>query len=199
MSTTLRDHAPSRRDVATTPHEIVSSFMRVYRPWWKRLHPDADVRADRGARAELRRAESITDVCFVEAFAAGLLPQVMELEWYAPRHLQGVALLAGLSPHMQPGGDRSAGDRAVRSYAQLLGTPPEGGSRAPVAPARFRKMLNIRELDDLFLALKRMLRMTKGACHAPSMARACLFWSESTRKQWAIDYYTAIPKQDRTY
>lgn len=148
--------------------------------WWKRLEQD------RGERAVLRRASSLTEVVFSPAYHH-LLDQLQKQEYTVSR--EAVAAVVGLASHVKEdiGTDKS--------IAQLMAGSRPSGSGAKVSGLRFRRLLAVTGRDELYPLLIRVIRLLDGKVNLVSLANAAYWWNEITRKQWAYDYYATAPTE----
>ena len=139
-------------------------FNIVWR-WWKSLEND------RGARAELRRAGSVTEVAFSPAYhnLYNELPQSDK---------EGLACLAGLCAHIKE-------DRKGVSLGQQMAE----GDKSKVSELRFRRLLAINSQAELYHAMIRIIRLLGGTVNVCDLAKKVYWWNEETKKRLAYDYY----------
>jgi CRISPR system Cascade subunit CasB len=134
--------------------------------WWQSLD------SDRGGRAALRRCRSPVDVYFVPAFHR---------------------LLRDLGPDTPK--DRIAAAAAVLAHVRehRSGTLPsmlaEGDKGPRMSEVRFRRLLTSENPDELQRELIRAVRLLDGVAPVDRLLNDVRFWSDSTRKEWALDYY----------
>jgi len=145
--------------------------------WWQSLNDN------RGDRAELRRCSTLAEVAFTPAYhklrlAVGKFGSV---------NADGLALVAGLAARMKS-------DVRGDALAEQMATGKSDGS-ARVSGLRFRRLLKIKERDDLFTAMGRVVALLGGTANLQSLANSVYFWNDRTRKQWAFDYYTKSPSE----
>lgn len=145
--------------------------------WWQSLNDN------RGDRAELRRCSTLAEVAFTPAyhklrFSVGKFGQV---------NADGLALVAGLAARVK---SNSPGD----TLAEQMATGKADGS-ARVSGLRFRRLLKIKDREELFTAMGRVVALLGGAVNLHSFASSLYYWNDSTRKQWAFDYYTKSPSE----
>lgn len=158
---------------------------------WLRAQPQ------RGERARLRRAASLTDAALTPAFQdlarrlrqAGRLPEAPP-PWLL-RNLAALALsAAALERH---------DDAAL---AQSMGRPAEPGRSAPVSAARFRRLLEAENLEERAQIVRRLLRLAGGdgetRANLLDLARLFFGWTPRLRRQMAYDYYRNAPKETTT-
>ncbi|HQM46192.1 MAG TPA: type I-E CRISPR-associated protein Cse2/CasB [Smithellaceae bacterium] len=145
--------------------------------WWRALD------ANRGDRAELRRCATLTEVAFTSAyhrlrFAVGKHGAVND---------DSLALVAGLAARVKL-------DIKENTLAEQMATGKTDGS-ARVSGLRFRRLLKVKEVDDLFCAIGRVVALLGGAVNLQSLANSVYFWNDRTRKQWAFEYYSKSPSE----
>lgn len=149
--------------------------------WWQSLN---DNRRD---RAELRRCSTLAEVAFTPAYhklrlSVGKFGQV---------HADGLALVAGLAARVK---SNVTGD----TLAEQMATPKDHGSKegkAKVSGLRFRRLLKIKDREELFTAMGRLVALLGGAVNLQSFANSLYYWNDRTRKQWAFEYYTKSPSE----
>lgn len=140
--------------------------------WWKNLENN------KGARAELRRANDLTAVALTGAYqrfyrqmlAAGWLND--EISWKNER----LSAIAGLLAHVKNEDGRS------------LPLAMSEGERPPFSELRFRRLLESPTLDDVFVSLRRALPMVGYQANIHQLANAVLFWGDKVKKEWAYSY-----------
>lgn len=145
--------------------------------WWQSLGDN------RGDRAELRRCSTLAEVAFTPAYhklrlSVGKFGQV---------NADGLALVAGLAARVK---SHVPGD----TLAEQMATGKADGS-ARVSGLRFRRVLKIKDREELFMAMGRVVALLGGAVNLHSLANNLYYWNDRTRKQWAFDYYTKSPSE----
>lgn len=149
--------------------------------WWRETisdqDQDKDKPRDRGARAQLKRCADPTEVFFCPAFH-DLARRLMA---WSPRQKETVAVIAGVLAHVKK--DPADGCRfAVQMGAQK-------GTRAIVHGLRFRRLIQIKEREDLFKSLIRIVRLLDGTANVADLADSIYYWGDARRRDWACDYY----------
>lgn len=81
------------------------------------------------------------------------------------------------------------------TFAQQMGRPKSEGGSARVSGLRFRRLLQLRNHEELFPGLIRTIHLLGGAANLHSLATGAYWWNDSTRKQWAFDYYETAPDE----
>lgn len=145
--------------------------------WWQSLGDN------RGDRAELRRCSTLAEVVFTPAYhklrlSVGKFGQV---------NADGLALVAGLAARVK---SHVPGD----TLAEQMATGKADDS-ARVSGLRFRRVLKIKDREELFMAMGRVVALLGGAVNLHSLANNLYYWNDRTRKQWAFDYYTKSPSE----
>ncbi|MDT8321692.1 MAG: type I-E CRISPR-associated protein Cse2/CasB [Xanthomonadales bacterium] len=152
---------------------------QVLLDWWKKLEDN------RGDRAALRRAASIEQVMFNPAFHR-LWRGLKGTSW---KRAERVALIAALAARVRE-------HRSERTFAAQLGTSPRGREKAALSGLRFRRLLQIREPDELLQGCSRAIAMCGNSVNLLNLAKSVYWWSDRDRKDWAFDYYDANPSAD---
>lgn len=145
--------------------------------WWDALDKD------RGERAQLRRCHLLAEVAFSPTYHR--LRQVLQrFGWIDD---DGLALVAGLCARVKTSTDSS-------SMAEQMATgKPDGSAR--VSGLRFRRLLKVKEKEELFGAMTRVIALVGGTANIQSLAQSVYFWNDRTRKDWAFEYYSKAPTE----
>jgi CRISPR system Cascade subunit CasB len=171
------------------PNSLQDTSYTILLDWWTALE------ADKGERAELKRAEHPLRVAFSPAYH-NLLRRLQE----AGYHLgidsrERLAVLAGLAAHVKQHTDNG------RSFAAQMGSPRLGSDKAVVFELRFRRILALDSLDELYTQLRRAVSLLDGTANLVDLARVLFRWRSiaeqnpfDPRKDWAYDYYAAAPR-----
>ena len=143
----------------------------VFEAWWTGLQED------RSGRADLRRCGTVLEVQLLPVFfrLARRLPASMDhgrAEWLA-------AAAAALS-HVRE-------DAADHSFPKLLSAGPEG--HPVLSDLRFRRLLASERPEELMLAVRRAVQLTRGRAPVGTLGRDLLRWGDPVRKRWAHGYY----------
>lgn len=153
-------------------HEIMT--------WWERLQEPAN----RGMRAELRRARSADDVALQGPYYA-FLAKIMAMEDLGalkssiPYRLPSVI---GVLAHVKS-------NNPDVKVAQAMGAKKKGSDQARVSDLRFRRILRLEDGDELYTTMIRVVRMLDDTVNVADLASSIFFWNEKTRKRWASQYY----------
>ena len=154
-----------------------SAEFRELIKWWDALDKD------RGERARLRRCHTLAELAFSPAYHR--LRQV--LERYGKVDYDGLALVAGLCVRVKTSTDSG-------SIAEQMATgKPDGSAR--VSGLRFRRLLKVKEREELFTAMTRIIALLGDAANVQSLAQNAYWWNDETRKRWAFDYYSKAPDE----
>ena len=171
------------------PNDPQDASYAILLDWWMALE------ADKGERAELKRAENPLRVAFSPAYH-DLLHRLQEAGYrLGTGSRERLALLAGLAAHVKQHTD------SVRSLATQMGSPYHGSGKAPVSELRFRRLLATDDLGDLYTQLRRALSLLDGAANLMDLAHVLFRWQSiaeqnpyDPRKNWAYDYYAVAPQ-----
>lgn len=138
--------------------------------WWHKLEND------RGSRAELRRAKLPDEIVFCPAYHR----LYAELKW-PEKDRKKLTAIAGLAAHVKE--NDSAQKLAQQMAAQKNGNNPL------VSSLRFRRILAIDNLDELYVSMIRVIRMLNGRVNLLDMAVSVYWWNNKTKKEWAYSYF----------
>lgn len=133
---------------------------------------------DKGARAELRRAHDLTAVALTGAYQR-FYRQMIVAGWpedAEPWKNDRLAAIAGLLAHVK------------FEDARKLPVIMSEGDRPPFSELRFRRLLEAKTLDDVYLSLRRALPIIAYQANVHQLANDLLFWGDTVKKQWAYDY-----------
>ena len=154
-----------------------SPEVKTFAAWWQALNEN------RGDRAELRRCATLTEVAFLPAYHRLRLA----LGSYGPVNADALAIAAGLAARVK-------NNIAGNTVAEQMATGKADGS-AKVSGLRFRRLLKIKESDELFSAMSRILALLGGEVNLQNLVRSVYYWNDATRKQWAFEYYSKSPSE----
>jgi len=145
--------------------------------WWRELD------SRRGERAMLRRCKNITEVAFSPSYHRLRLT----ISRLGRVNDESLALIAALVAHVKD-------DTGGGSIAEQMATGiPDGSAR--VSDLRFRRLLKVKEQEELFTAMMRMIALLGSGCNLQSLIQSVYFWNDKTRKRWAFDYYSKSPEE----
>lgn len=135
----------------------------------------------RGERAELRRCKEPGEVIFVPAYYR-LLNGLRE---YGKVNNESIALVAGVLSHVK---QNNTSEVFAAQLAQV-----KNQSDSPIySEKRFRKLLSIRDNDNLYREMIRAVRQIDGVVNVPNLSEGLYWWTNNTRKTWAFAYYEKI-------
>lgn len=174
--------------------------------WWTNLVGDDEKDPIwRGERAELRRAKELSEVLVTSGYfrlrrrivEAGVGREESSLE--SRRDDIKLAAIAGALAHVKS-------DSSQRNFGKLLAYSDDGG-KAPVSGLRFRRLLERKEIDDLYPHLLRVLKLVDSAAPVQVLAKDLFEWErderigewerdECIRQKWADGYYITAPDED---
>jgi len=141
--------------------------------WWRALEED------KGERALLRRALGPDEVSLTPAYVRLLFGLKAKGHHVNQKKL---AIIAGLVSHIERETDAS--------LAASMAEPKAGGSGARVSGLRFRKLLAVKDAEDLYQLMLRTIRMLDKTASLYDLAKSIYWWNERTRREWAYDYYS---------
>lgn len=181
---------PNRRTVGASPGSDATEdeSFGVLKDWWR------DLENDKGERAALRRAASLTEVMLSPAFHR-LLNRLRQAGYAVPEgRFPKLAAIAGLAARLKDAeGGPLGGD---------MGTPKPGGTKARVAELRLRRLLACNDLEELYTLLRRVLALLDDRARLADLATTIWHWvplDESRpgdpRRDLARDYYAVAPIQ----
>jgi CRISPR system Cascade subunit CasB len=145
--------------------------------WWN------DLQQRRGERAQLRRAHTLNDIIFTQAYQR-LWQRLQGSDW---RRADRLAIVAGVLAHVEI-------HDAARSFAAQLAIPRDG-SNPRYSGLRFRRLLQ-REANDLLEPMIRAVKLIGKKANVNYLAVSLYWWNDKTRRQWAFGYYAQNPQAD---
>jgi CRISPR system Cascade subunit CasB len=145
--------------------------------WWKGLDED------RGDRAVLRRSHNLAEVVFSPAYHRLRLT----VNHFGEVDDDRLALIVGLSARVK------SEDNSGSIAEQMATGKPDGSAR--VSGLRFRRLLKVKNPEDLFTAMTRIIALLGGAANIQSLAQSVYLWNDITRKEWAFNYYSKAPNE----
>lgn len=158
----------------------------ILRDWWR------DLENDRGERAALRRAASLTEIMFSPTFHR-LLHTLRGAGCAIPEsRYPKLATIAGLSARIKSESDEG--------LAKRMGLPKSGGDKAAVSELRIRRVLACDELEELYTLLRRALALLDDRANLADLAAVVWHWTPmdekspyDPRRRMAYDYYAEAP------
>lgn len=76
---------------------------------------------------------------------------------------------------------------------QMATGKPDGSAR--VSGLRFRRLLKVKDQEELFGAMTQVISLVGGTANIQSLAQSVYFWNDRTRKDWAFEYYSKAPTE----
>lgn len=149
--------------------------------WWDELE-----KKYRGERAVLRRCGTLTEVAFSPAYHR-LRRALMNIGRVDDNLLSLVAVLSA----------RVKTNDSATSIAKQMATGKADGS-ARVSGLRFRRLLKMKEQDEIFTGMGRIIALLGGTVNLQSLARSLYLWNDKyaeIRKEWALKYYSEAPNE----
>lgn len=143
--------------------------------WWGKLE------SNRGDRAQLKRAASLTDVALTSAYQR-LCRRLSTQDWSA-QDRDRFAAVAGLLAHVKVSD--------ARRPEKAMSERKPGDDKPPVSELRFMRLLESRNLDDLFPALRRVLPLMEYRVNIIELANDLMHFDDEdgkVKKQWAYGY-----------
>ncbi|GFM37362.1 type I-E CRISPR-associated protein Cse2/CasB [Desulfovibrio psychrotolerans] len=161
------------------------TFKGFLHTWWEGL------KQNRGMRAELRRARSPLDVLVSRAYQRNFLPGLLRESGIrlVEDEMESLALPVGILAHVCKLDKRTIPEALAAMQAEKPGT----GGRSMV-DLRMQRLLAITDRDELYTACIRLVRFMDDTVNLTSLTESGFWWTEDTRKRWALAYYVA-PEQ----
>lgn len=131
---------------------------------------------DKGARAELRRAHNATEVVFLPVYHR--LYAILEA---LNPDKEALACVAGLCAHVK--------ENLQMGLAEQMAKCKAGSENPKVSSLRFRKLLAVKDKEDLYHTMIRVIRQLDGAVNVVDLAKTVYWWNEKTKKELAYAYY----------
>ena len=163
----------------TEPHSLASTC----KDWWATCIA-AETGAARQARAELRRAASVTDALGVSA-THELNRRLVSAGYDLRNRRDGPDRLALIAVALA-----QVTQDQRETAAQQLGAGKQNKQKA-LSGMRFNALIRAKEPRQLMRPLARALRVAKGAANVRKLAADLYWWSDKTRTDWCFDYHGA--------
>lgn len=133
--------------------------------WWNSLKEDAC------GRAQLRRAHNPTEVVFLPAYH-----RLYGKCGTSNINKKALAGVAGLCAHVK--------ENQEGKFAEQM-------AAGDVKDLRFRKLLAIKDREDLYHTMIRIIRQLGGVVDVVDLAKTVYWWNEKIKKELAYAYYGA--------
>jgi CRISPR system Cascade subunit CasB len=165
--------------------------------WWSELQDPHR----RGGRAELRRAESPLDVLMMQEFR-NLYFAMLGTRWASVEKQLWLAAVAGVLVHIET--------FEGHSFAEACALPKnvgDEGKKPTISELRFSQLLRTHSLDELYVRMRRTMKMLHGKANVISVADDILAWCEEKNREekgeetkiqdrvlvrWGLDYYQIL-------
>ena len=155
-------------------------FAQPLTDWWEKLEDD------RASRAVLRRCATLDAVTLSDAYqrfyrymlACGW-PENSS-EWQRDK----LAAIAGLVAYVR----KEDIQRLPIRMSELK------GDRPLVSEIRFRDLLKVETINDLFISLRRILPLIDYQADIRQLAHDIYWWNDDIKKQWAYSYRWPVKK-----
>lgn len=132
----------------------------------------------RGARAELRRSKTMTEIIMTPTYQRLCSRLGEELSSFNNQDKERLAFIAGLLSHIREH------DRSKLAKAMSKGSP------SLVSELRFRRLLQHQSDDHFYTAMIRIIRMLKYKANVYDLITSMYYWNENNKKQWAYAYFS---------
>lgn len=161
-----------------------------------RFHASLD--DDRQARAELKRANTLTEIVLIPAYHAFLhtLSSALDEQTggkypaHSDRNRLRIAAITGLLAHTKS--HVTLQDQHQHTIATQMAQPKKNSQGPCVSDLRFRRLIQEADISTLYPMLRRTLSLTGNAVDIHALAADIWFWSDRRRRQWAYDYYAKL-------
>jgi len=152
--------------------------------WWQELHGKLDGRPRTGDRAELKRAQTLTDVILLPVFQKAC-PRFKpyfkdEQDWN--NSVDRLAAILGLLAHITTEHPESP------MAFQMAGKP-----KPKLSELRFRRLIQ-RDRAELYAAMVRVIRLLDNKANLYDLANSIYYWGDSVKRDWAFDYFPNTPE-----
>lgn len=155
----------------------------ILRNWWQEL------KNNKGEKAALKRADSLTEVVFCPAYHRFLRTLRNEGYSVSESRYSKLAAIAGLSARIKQ-------DIPGAFGAQMGALKP--GDKPILSELRVRRVLACDDLEELYMLLRRALGILGGNASLSGLASTIWQWESlsekrpyDSRRQMAYDYYAA--------
>ena len=169
----------------------IQSLAGTCKDWWATCIA-ADTGAARQARAELRRAASVTDALGVSA-THELHRRLVGAGHDLRKRRDGPDRLALIAVALA-----QVKEDLGSTVAQRFGA----GDPKALSGLRFNTLIRAKEPRQLMRPMARALRVIKGGANVRKLAADLYWWSDATRTNWCFDYHGAtdarpIPEENK--
>lgn len=172
--------------------EVGGDEKQIVYKWWQELDWARDSSSYKDIRytpftakesAELRRAKTIDEVIMTSTALHDLRHRLVDTKW---NNIERVALIAGVLSHV-----RYLGMRLPEGLANEI-----SAKRSESAiNLRFRRLIQYQTANELFRPMIRHIEYVENRVDVAHLAESLFYWSEDTRKKWAILFYETVNKK----
>ncbi|TXH79295.1 MAG: type I-E CRISPR-associated protein Cse2/CasB [Thiothrix sp.] len=156
--------------------------------WWEKLQGKGEFegKAQTADRAELSRAQTVTDVILLPSFQRAcfqfkpLLQRRGESEW--EKSIDRLAIILALLARVR--------ENSSESLPILMASAK--GEKPLLSELRFRRLIQ-RDRDALFGAMIRVLQVLGNKANIHDLADDIYYWGDNVKRQWAFTYFPALP------
>ncbi len=155
----------------------------ILRNWWQEL------KSNKGEKAALKRADSLTEVIFCPAYHR--LLRTLRNAGYSvsESRYSKLAAIAGLAARIK--------EDIPGAFGSQMGTLKQG-DKPTISELRMRRLLACDDLEELYMLLRRLLGILGGNASLAGVAVTVWHWEplaekrqHDSRRQMAYDYYAA--------
>jgi len=167
-----------------------SELGKILKDWWLSLKDDS------GARAELRRCNSILEVVMTPTYQRLYSSKLRFFVEQAKVSRDQMAAVVGLLAHLKHDAEATVLS-GKGPYVELLAEQMAylvSADRPLVSELRFRRLLQ-NEREELYPALIRIIRMMKGSATLYGLTHSVFYWGDKVKKRWAYAYFPHVPKK----
>jgi len=156
--------------------------------WWKDLiaPTEAGKPSRAGESAALRRCKDLEEVLFVPAYQQ-LFYRASRAGW---KDRIRIAAIAGLLAYVKEDVDKPA------SIGAFLATPKKPGLGPRVSEQRFRRLVAIKDITELYSSLLRVIHLAGDKVPVRDLIHSVRFWSTGERNrissEWTFRYYDSL-------
>jgi len=170
--------------VEFTPDSVLGKALKDF---WRGLKDDS------GGRAELRRCDNVNQVKMTGVFSRFYNKLRKTPEGSSLGDTQ-MAVIVGLLSHLKFDAESEVlgGKAPYEGYMVAKQLAKDVGGRPLVSELRFRRLLQ-NDRNDLYPAMLRIVRMTKGSINLYGLAHSIYYWGDGVKKTWAYAYFPVVP------
>ena len=128
----------------------------------------------RGAKAELRRCKSLTEVIMTPTYQRLCSRLGLELDSFSKHDKERLAFIVGLLSHVREV------SKSKLAKAMAAGTP------SCVSELRFRRLLQHDSDDRFYAAMIRVIRMLKYQANVYDLIESMYYWNDDKKKRLGV-------------